>query len=115
MRASKATKHLEEELAEARNVEEKFNEEHIKATEVLEACQQEYQEQLAHRPTAAPETPRPEEEEPQGVDKNKPWGNRRNPPTTQPAPKGGIDDEEGMDLDHLQDYINNLEAEHEKA
>eukprot|EP00972_Heterocapsa_arctica_P079330 11692367-Heterocapsa_arctica.AAC.1 len=65
-------------------------------------CQQEYQEQLAHPPTAAPETPRPDEEEAQDINKNKPWGNRKPPPVIQPAPRGGIDDDDDMDLDHLQ-------------
>eukprot|EP00972_Heterocapsa_arctica_P067439 9953052-Heterocapsa_arctica.AAC.1 len=76
-------------------------EEHIKATEALEVCQQEYQEvHFASPPTAAPVTPRPNEEEPQEINKDKPWGNRRATPIVQPAPKGGIDDQDDMDLDH---------------
>eukprot|EP00972_Heterocapsa_arctica_P001757 251422-Heterocapsa_arctica.AAC.1 len=77
-------------------------EEHIKATEALEVCQQEYQEvYIAPPPTAAPETPRPNKDEAQEVNKRKPWGNRRAIPIVQPA-KGGIDDEDDVDLDHLQ-------------
>eukprot|EP00972_Heterocapsa_arctica_P004031 599481-Heterocapsa_arctica.AAC.1 len=44
LKAGKAAKLLEQELAEAKDIEAKYIDEHTKATDTLEQCQLDYQE-----------------------------------------------------------------------